>query len=692
MSLDLDLIYSQFNFKVDKSHKNKIYEFEKFRLDAVHLMLYEKDEEIPLAPKAVETLLALVERRGEILSKDELMKTIWTDSIVEESNLAQYLHLLRKILGETKDGKPFIETYRRRGYRFNGEVSVADFSAEIKQENTNQNFVPLHTPKDNGAIREATAGKVVALADWRHTTEADKKSPQKVLPAAQIKEFPSEGETQNAEHSPGKIKSRQRGLAVGSILLLFASIGLGYWFFANRPSNAAIESIAVLPFENATGDANFDYLSDGLSESLIDRLSQLPELKVIARSSSFKYRGADVDLRDAANRLGVQAVVIGKITRRGDVLNIRVEMIDTRDNRQMWSEQYNRQASDALTVQEQIAQAASAKLRSKLTGAEEQRLTKSTTQNPEAFQLYLKGVFHQNKSKPAEKLKAVEYFQQAIALDPNYAQPYVALASLYHGLTLHIDVPQENFPQKARENVLKALALDDQLPDARVMYGVVLNREYDFAGAERELKRAVELNPNHAGARLGYGSLLSNLGRHEEALAEGRRGLELDPISIGTNYSYSNSLFYARKYDECIAQSKKIVEMNPEFYPVHYVLAIAYKMKGDYAASVAGQVRINELTGTKQRAEAIQKSFERGGWEGYLRDATSDNPPFNLPPYTVATFNVALGEKDKAFAILDKLYKERSPELRQIKVDPRLDNLRDDPRFQDLLWRVGLPQ
>jgi len=489
----------------------------------------------------------------------------------------------------------------------------------------------------------------------------------------------------------GKITKRKTATlaALAFAFIIVAVVGVYFAFFAPPP---AVSSVAVLPFENATGDANFDYLSDGLSESLVDRLSQLPELKVIARSSSFKYRGADVDLRNAANRLGVQAVVIGKITRRGDVLNIRVEMIDTRDNRQMWSEQYNRQASDALSVQEQIAQAASAKLRSKLTGAEEQRLTKSTTQNPEAFQLYLKGVFHANKSKPAEKLKAVEYFQQAIALDPNYAQSYVALASVYHGLMNYIDVPPENYPQKARENVLKALALDDQLPDALIMYGSVLTREYDFVGAERELKRAVELNPNLAGAHLGYGSLLSNLGRHEEALAETRRGLELDPISIGANHSYSYSLFYARKYDECIAQSKKVVEMNPEFFGSHFLLAVAYEMKGDYAASVAERVKMNEIGGTKQRAEAFQKSFDAGGWEGFLREATADNAPFNVPPYIAVTFNAALGEKDKAFAILDKLYKERSPELRQIKVDPRLDNLRSDPRFQDLLRRVGLPQ
>ncbi len=430
MSLDLDLIYSQFNFKVDKSDKKKIYEFEKFRLDAVHLMLYQQDEEIPLVPKAIETLLALIEKRGEILSKDELMKTIWTDSIVEEGNLAQYLHLLRKILGETKDGKPFIETFRRRGYRFNGEVSVANFSAETKQENTNQNFVPHSAPTNGGAIRKATTGKVVALADWRHETEADEKSLPEILPAAQPEEFPSENETQNTEYSPSEIKSRQRSFAVGLIILLLTSIGLGYWFFANLSSNAAIESIAVLPFENASGDANLDYLSDGLSESVIDRLAQLSQLKVIARSSSFKYRG-NADLSEVTKMLNVQAIVTGRVAQRGDDLIIRVEMIDTRDNRQLWSENFTRNPSDIQKLQTDISREITENLHLRLSGAQTRQLIKQEMTNSLAYELLLKGLFYWRKRGEENQKKAIEYYEQAIAVDPNYAIAYAKLSVSY---------------------------------------------------------------------------------------------------------------------------------------------------------------------------------------------------------------------------------------------------------------------
>lgn len=226
MSLNLDLIYSQFNFKVDKSNKSKIYEFEKFRLDAVHLMLYHNGEEIPLVPKAVETLLALVEKRGEILSKDELMETIWTDSVVEESNLAQYLHLLRKTLGKTKDGKPFIETFRRRGYRFNGEVHAGDFSTEIKQENVNQNILLHPGLTDGGVVKKATSGKVVALADWRHEPEANVKPTQTILPVAQI--FPA------TEH--------KRIWLVGAIVFGLLILALGFFAFTRFTKNQATAS------------------------------------------------------------------------------------------------------------------------------------------------------------------------------------------------------------------------------------------------------------------------------------------------------------------------------------------------------------------------------------------------------------------------------------------------------------------
>jgi len=687
MSLDLDLIYSQFNFKVDKSDKSKIYEFGEFRLDAVHLMLYQKDEEIPLVPKAVETLLALVEKRGEILSKDELMKTIWTDSIVEESNLAQYLHLLRKILGETKDGKPFIETFRRRGYRFNGEVSVADFSAEIKQENTNQNFVPHPALTNGGAIRETTSGKVVALADWRHAPEVDEKSPQKVLPTAQLEEFPSESETQNAELSTGEIKSRKRGFAVGLILLLLASIGVSYWFFPNRPSNAAIESIAVLPFWNDSVET--EYLSNGMTETLISSLSQLPNLNVKAQSVVFRYKGKDMDAQTIGKELNVQTILTGRVASHGDDLTLSLSFEDVETGNQIWGKQYNRQLSGIIALQTEIARDVSANLKTKLSGADEQRVAKTYTENVEAYQFYLRGNFYQSKGTPESLQKAIEYFQQAIALDPNFALAYVGLASSYAPLAHFNNVAARDLMLKAKAATLNALSLDDQLLEARIAFGSILYKdEYDFAGAEREFKRAVEQNPNDSDAHQAYGELLMCFGRHEESLAELRRALAIDPVSSSANWKYSISLFFARRYDEAVAQSKKTLELDDTYWWAHRGIAFSYQMKRDYAGSVAARAKMNEKV-APQTAALMRESFAKGGWQGFLRAMTGKQRPPNLPPYIVATFHVELGEKDKALSILNQMYEDRASDLTQLKVDPRLDPLRDDPRFVDLMRRMN---
>ncbi len=500
--------------------------------------------------------------------------------------------------------------------------------------------------------------------------------------------------TSSAEYLIGEIKSHKFGFAVGLVILLLASISLGYLFFAGRLSFAApIESIAVLPFENASGDANLDYLSDGMSESLIDRLSGLPQLKVIARNSSFKYRGQNVDLPEAAAKLGVQAIVTGRITQRGENLLIRVEMIDTRENRQLWSEQFNRKATDALAFQEEIARTASEKLRLKLSGAEEQKLAKNYTENAEAYQLYLRGHFLQYKITPQDLYKSIEFYQQAVALDPNFALVYVGLAESTGRLTAFRDIPQRNYMQMAREYALKAVSLDDQLPEAHATLGSILFLyDYDPAGAEREYQRSLELNPNYSEVHLWHGRLLSSLGRHEEALAEIRRAMELDPMSLQANSAYGEALFFARRYDESIAHLKKVVNLDANYFPAHRYLAFNYEMKGDYAARIAESVKLNEITNSRERGEAMQKSFERSGWQGFLRDATADNSPFDLHGYLLATFCAELGNKDKAFAILEKLYKEREGELVHIKVDPRLDNLRDDARFQDLMRRVGLPQ
>jgi TolB-like protein/DNA-binding winged helix-turn-helix (wHTH) protein len=398
VSLDLDLIFSEFNFKMSKLDKKKTYEFEDFRLDTAHLLLYRNEREISLAPKAVETLLALIEHRGEVLGKDELMEMIWKDSIVEESNLAQYLHVLRKTLGETADGKPMIETFRRRGYRFNGEVRLVAVS---EKQLTEEISVESHSPKLEASNRHRLnverEGNIFALENGQAEREDEVGEKLSMPPNGEnfspIVSLVSTAAAENKIELPAeinrrgilfaRIKSHKRGFAVGLIILLLASIGLGFWYFNNRLSNASqIESIAVLPFENGSGDANLDYLSDGVSESLIDRPSQLSHLKVIARSSSFKYRGENIDLQDAANKLGVRAIITGRVVRRGDNLSIRVEMIDVRDNKQLWGEQYNRRAADALTIQQEIALTVSNKLRLKLSGEQEQEIAKQNTVNP----------------------------------------------------------------------------------------------------------------------------------------------------------------------------------------------------------------------------------------------------------------------------------------------------------------------
>ncbi len=681
MSLDLNLIYSDFNFTMDKSSRHKIYEFEKFRLDTAHLMLYRGAEEISLAPKAVETLLVLVERRGEIVHKDELMETIWTDSIVEESNLAKYLHVLRKTLGNQQNGKPFIETYRRRGYRFNGEVKVG--SSEIKQENTIQNFAPH--PTISGAIREATTGKVVVLADWQHKSEADARTSPNDLPA-----------DQTAEYSTRKIKSRQLGFVVGLIFLLLASIGLGSWFFANRASNAgAIESIAVLPFENADGDADLDYLSDGLSEGLIDRLSELPQLKVIARSSSFKYRGENIDVQDAARKLGVQTIVIGRVGRRGDDLSIRVELIDARDNKQLWGEQFNRKAADALTIQREIAQTISRKLRLKLTGAQEQQLATRGTDNPQAYELLLKGDFLINKNIKGNTRKAIEYYNQAISLDPNYALAYARLSRRYQAYANNgVFDPKEMLP-KARAAAQKAVELDENLAEAHLELANLALNDWDWKTAEREYQRTLELNPNLVAAHQSYSLYLGIMGQHEQAIDEAYRVRELDPQRLSSRSTAPFALLIARRFDESISENKKILELDQNYVPAYLVLGYAYTGKTMYREAVAAyqeakRLGKNDLSLDIYLGTAYAGAGERGKAQAILKQLETSKE--YVSSGELAILYAALDERDKAFESLEKAFAVHDLQLQYLKADPGFDSLHDDPRFQDLLRRVGLPQ
>lgn len=500
----------------------------------------------------------------------------------------------------------------------------------------------------------------------------------------------------SAEYIASEIKQHKRGFLAVLLVLLIAALGLGYWFYASRSvsnDSGQINSIAVLPFENGSSDPNLDYLSDGLSESLIDKLSQLPQLKVIARNSSFKYRGANVDVQDAANKLGVRAIVMGKIMRVGDNLTVRVEMTDAAENRQLWSEQYNRKAADLLSIQQEIAQTASDKLRLKLSGAQEQQLTKRETVNPQAYELVLKGNFYDNLSGTENDKKANELYQQAVAADPNYALAYAELSNSYSMLAANSLVdPKESLP-KAESAARRALELDEKLPKAHLAMATIYRYGWNWAAAEREYKRAIELNPNLGDARRGYSAYLSSIGQHDEAIAEAKRAKELDPLTPSTRRSVGYRLYFARRYDEAIEDLRKMLETEPN--SAGAILGYAYAANGQFKEAIAAyqeairsgnkstsvQIYLGEayaLNGEREKAQAILKELQ----------TTKEY----VSPGELATLYTALGDKEAAFASLEKAYAERDVQMEFLKIDPSLDPLRSDPRYQDLLRRVGLPQ
>ncbi len=487
-----------------------------------------------------------------------------------------------------------------------------------------------------------------------------------------------------------EIKNRKLVFGILSVLIL-VSIGFGYWFFVSRPVTAKpIESIAVLPFVNESGNADTEYLSDGMTETLISSLSQLPKLSIKARSSVFRYKGKETDAQTIGKELNVQAILNGNVVQRGEQLILNIELVDAQTENVLWSANYNRKQTDLVSLQNEIARDISNKLKTKLSGADEQRLTKNYTESAEAYQLYLKGRFYANKGTPQDLRRAIEFYQQAIAVDPNYALGFAGLADGYSSLSSYEGAFPHEAQPKAKLAALKALSLDDNLAEAHVaLCGIFSIYDYEFSEAERECQHAIELNPQYARSYHLYGLLLTRLGRHDESFAQFQRGLEIEPLSLHINKNYGESLFYARRYEESVAQFKKTLELDVNFAPAHDALGFAYHILGRYAESVELFAKYEELRNQPQNAVLMRESFARDGWQGFMRMMSGEHRPANTSSYLVAIYSVGLGEKNRAIAALNDAYEKRNYRIVYIKVDPRLDPLRDDPRFQDLLRRVG---
>jgi DNA-binding winged helix-turn-helix (wHTH) protein/tetratricopeptide (TPR) repeat protein len=457
-------------------------------------------------------------------------------------------------------------------------------------------------------------------------------------------------------------------------------------------ADAPIKTLAVLPFKSLLAGDREEALEVGMADTLISRLGNNREIVVRPVSSVRKYGGSEQDAVQAGRALAVDSVLEGSIQRRGENIRVNVRLIKTADGTSLWAGTFDEKFTDIFVVQDAIANKVAAALVLQLGGEEQKHLTRRYTENVEAYQFYLRGRFHWNKRAPQDLQKSIEHFKHAIALDPSYALAYAGLADAYT-LLANAGSPAHEIMPKAREAALKAVSLDDDLAEAHAALGnTIIYYDYDFARAEREHKRAIELNPNYTTARHWYSELLMGLGRHEEALAEIRRALEIDPLSLILNRQYGACLLFARQYDAAVAQMKKTVELDDNFAVAHSTLSVAYRMKGDYAESVEELARFQELTGGEQTAALMRESFAKGGWQGFLRAMTGEPRPADLTPYNLATFHADLGENDEAFVELNKSYQNHEAILGLLKVDPRFDSLRDDPRLQDLLRHFRFPQ
>ena len=497
----------------------------------------------------------------------------------------------------------------------------------------------------------------------------------------------------SAEYLVAGLRRRKLAAALAAAALVVAALA-AYLYYA-RGGGRQISSLAVLPLVNASGNPEAEYLSDGIAESLINSLSRLPNLRVMSLNSVLRYKGREADARAVGRELGVEAVLTGRLVQRGEGLVVSVELVDARDNAHIWGEQYDRRLSELLAVQGELSRDVLEKLRLRLTGEEERRATRSYTANAAAYQLYLKGRYHWNRRTLDDLWKGVEHFQRAIELDPNYALAYSGLADSYYSLLVGGPfkpggrglITHDEAREKSLAAARRAVDLDPMLAEGHTSLAAVLAWfEGDYAGAEREFKRALELNPDYATAHQWYGVFLSTTGRLDEGTVELRRAQQLDPASLPINADLGRHLCNARRwYDQGIEQLQKTIELDPDWPRARFFLAQCYEQKGMYDEAIRETERAG--AGWPQLA----RLYARVGRRDEALRILAEMKERPNSPVVFASVYAALGDKEQAFEWLEKAFAERHPGLRGLKTNPHFDGLRSDPRFADLLRRMGLP-
>jgi TolB-like protein/DNA-binding winged helix-turn-helix (wHTH) protein/Tfp pilus assembly protein PilF len=631
MSTDLDITGSD--------GPRRIVRFGVFEFDQRAGELRKHGLRIKLQGQPVNVLVILLERPGEVVTRDELQKRLWSaDTYVDfEHSLNAAVKRLRAALGDSAEAPRFVETLPRRGYRFIAPLSQPAAS------------VPQAAAQD-----QKPAGRRIF-----------------VLAAAAM-----------------------------VVIVLLITIGLKLPglrdTLRNRTFSGPVRSLAVLPLANLSGDPGQDYFVDGMTDALRQHLEGISSLRVISRTSSMHYRGSGKQLPDIARELKVDAIVEGSVLRSGDRVRISVELIQAGMDRRLWSNSYERDLRDVFALQADVALSIADEIRLTLTPPDRARLARAHASNPDAYQAYSKGRFFWNKRTEEDLKKAIGFFQQAVDKDPAYALAYDGLADCWLPLGWYGYLsPSATFPY-AKAAVTRALSLDDALAEAHTSLAFVsLYYDRDWTKAEREFRRGIALNPNYANGHHWYAEYLTLVGRHKQAIAESERARELDPLSTIINTWLGSRYFFARQYDKAIEEYRNAVEMDPNFVPAHLVLGHAYEQKGMLKEAIVEFERAVSLAGSSSiyaasLAHAYGVSGRRVEALRVLEDLRKMAESRFVSSYDLALAHLGLGENAKAFELLNAAVLERSPRVAFLGVEPRFDGLRTDPRFRELLRSVGL--
>jgi TolB-like protein/DNA-binding winged helix-turn-helix (wHTH) protein/Tfp pilus assembly protein PilF len=611
---------------------------------------------LKLQDQPFQVLALLLEHAGDVVTREELRQRLWpADTFVDfDTGLNSAVKKLRDVLADSADEPRYIETIPRRGYRFIAPL-VDPNPATALSSVPEPGLHPAHETASS-----LPAGSVVASAESFFFT-----------------------------------RSRLLFRAAALLLLLVAGFLVYRNIGAGGKKQTAIKSLAVLPLKNLSGDASQDYLADGMTEALIGRLAGIHDLRVISRTSVMRYKDTKEALPEIAKTLGVDAIVEGSVIRDGNRIRVHAQLIRAATDEHFWSEAYDRELSDVLTLQSDVAHSIAQKVEVTITGEEHARLSSARTVDPEAYEAYLKGRYYWNKRTADSVPKAAHYFEQAISKDPGYSSAYSGLADCNSGLAWHGFISPAEVLPKAYAAAQKAVEIDPQSAEAHASLALVLNHKWDWAGAEVEFKRALKLNPQHANAHHWYGDYLSIQGRHDEALVEAKRALELDPLNLMIGTWVGLRYYLARRYDGAIEQSRNTVDLDPNFAAAHLILGESYVQQGRHkegldelqkAASLSGdsplykaQVGVGLALAGKKK-EALRSIRE-------LQDISGKR---YVSPYGVAQIYAALNDREQTYKWLDTAYRDRAVWMSYLVVDPVFDSIRSEDRFRDLLQRVGL--